>query len=144
MRSLPKLRLNILQDRSSIVVKPSANRYIREKDTVCTQKRSQTYILIYRIINFVAITLNTGFMKPMTVKDFRTNLSAVLDKVDTGERILVRRHNKVYTIIPVENDDLTITPELQAKIDKARQEYKDGKTTNIRTHEELDAFIDSL
>lgn len=83
-------------------------------------------------------------MKPMTVKDFRTNLSAVLDKVDTGERILVRRHNKVYTIIPVENDDLTITPELQAKIDKARQEYKDGKTTNIRTHEELDAFIDSL
>lgn len=83
-------------------------------------------------------------MKPLTVKDFRTNLSAVLDKVDTGERILVRRQNKVYTIIPVENDDLTITPELQAKIDKARQEYKDGKATTIRTHEELDAFIDSL
>ena len=44
----------------------------------------------------------------------------------------------------VEDDDLTITPELQAKIDKARQEYKEGKTTTIRTHEELDAFLESL
>ncbi len=80
----------------------------------------------------------------MTVRDFRTNLSANFDRVDAGERILVRRRNKVYTIIPVEDDDLTITPELQAKIDKARQDYKDGKTTTIRTHDELDAFFDSL
>ncbi len=33
---------------------------------------------------------------------------------------------------------------LLAKIDKARQEYKEGKTTTIRTHEELDAFFDAL
>ena len=44
----------------------------------------------------------------------------------------------------VEDDDLTITPELQAKIDKARKEYKEGKTTTVRTHEELDAFLESL
>ena len=80
----------------------------------------------------------------MTVRDFRTNLSANFDRVDAGERILVRRRNRVYTIVPVEDDDLTITPELQAKIDKARQEYKEGKTTTIRTHKELDAFFESL
>ena len=83
-------------------------------------------------------------MNTMTVRDFRTNLSANFDRVDAGERILVRRHNRVYTIIPVEEDDLTITPELQAKIDKARQEYKEGKTITVRTHEELDAFFESL
>ena len=44
----------------------------------------------------------------------------------------------------VEDDDLTITPELQAKIDKARQAYKEGKTTTVRTLEELDAFLESL
>lgn len=44
----------------------------------------------------------------------------------------------------VEDDDLTITPELQAKIDKARQESKEGKTTTVRTHEELDDFLESL
>lgn len=83
-------------------------------------------------------------MNTMTVRDFRTNLSANFDRVDAGERILVRRRNRVYTIIPVEEDDLTITPELQAKIDKARQEYKEGKTITVRTHEELDAFFESL
>ena len=83
-------------------------------------------------------------MNTMTVRDFRTNLAANFDRVDAGERILVRRRNKVYTIVPVEDDDLTITLELQAKIDKARQEYKEGKTTTVRTHEELDAFFDSL
>lgn len=49
-----------------------------------------------------------------------------------------------FTIVPVEDDDLTITPELQAKIDKARKECKEGKTTTVRTHEELDAFLESL
>lgn len=83
-------------------------------------------------------------MNTMTVRDFRTNLSANFDRVDAGERILVRRRNRVYTIVPVEDDDLTITPELQAKIDKARKEYKEGKTTTVRTHEELDAFLESL
>ena len=83
-------------------------------------------------------------MNTMTVRDFRTNLSANFDRVDAGERILVRRRNRVYTIVAVEDHDLTITPELQAKIDKARQEYKEGKTTTIRTHEELDAFLESL
>ena len=85
-----------------------------------------------------------GLSPGATVRDFRTNLSANFDRVDAGERILVRRRNRVYTIVPVEDDDLTITPELQAKIDKARQEYKEGKTTTIRTHKELDAFFESL
>lgn len=65
-------------------------------------------------------------MNIITARDFRNNLSATLDRVDAGERILVRRRNRVYTIIPVEEDDLTITPELQAKIDKARQECKEA------------------
>lgn len=39
---------------------------------------------------------------------------------------------------------LSIIPELQAKIDKARQEDKEGKTITCRTSEELDAFLDTL
>ena len=42
------------------------------------------------------------------------------------------------------DEDLDITPQLQAKIDQARLEYREGRTTTIRTHEELDAFFDSL
>ena len=83
-------------------------------------------------------------MNIITARDFRNNLSSTLDRVDAGERILVRRRNRVYTIIPVEKDDLTITPELQAKIDKARQEYKEGRTISVRSHEELDTLFESL
>ena len=80
-------------------------------------------------------------MNTMTVRDFRTNLSASFDRVDAGERILVRRRNRVYTIVPVEDDDLIITPELQAKIDKARQEYKEGKTLRFESAEAVTCSI---
>lgn len=83
-------------------------------------------------------------MNTMTVRDFRTNLSANFDRVDAGERILVRRRNRVYTIVQVEDDDLTITPELQAKIDKARQEYKEGKTLHFESAEAVKKWMDEL
>lgn len=83
-------------------------------------------------------------MNTMTVRDFRTNLSANFDRVDAGERILVRRRNRVYTIVPVEDDDLIITPELQAKIDKARQEYKEGKTLRFESAEAVQKWMDEL
>ena len=78
----------------------------------------------------------------MTVRDFRTKLSASFDRVDAGERILVRRRNKVYTIIPVDDEDMTITPELQAKIDKARAEYKEGKTLHFESAAEAQQWMD--
>ena len=83
-------------------------------------------------------------MNTMTVRDFRTNLSANFDRVDAGERILVRRRNRVYTIVPVEDDDLTISPELQAKIDKARQGYKEGKTLHFESAEAVQKWMDEL
>ena len=83
-------------------------------------------------------------MNTMTVRDFRTNLSASFDRVDAGERILVRRRNRVYTIVPVEDDDLIITPELQAKIDKARLEYKEGKTLRFESAEAVQKWMDEL
>lgn len=83
-------------------------------------------------------------MNTMTVRDFRTNLSASFDRVDAGERILVRRRNRVYTIVLVEDDDLIITPELQAKIDKARQEYKEGKTLRFESAEAVQKWMDEL
>ena len=83
-------------------------------------------------------------MNTMTVRDFRTNLSANFDRVDAGERILVRRRNRVYTIIPVDDDDMSITPELQAKIDKARKEYQEGKTMHFESASDAQKWMDEL
>jgi len=37
-----------------------------------------------------------------------------------------------------------LTIELQAKIDKARRESKEGKTTVIKSHEDLDKYLESM
>lgn len=37
-----------------------------------------------------------------------------------------------------------VTPELKASIDTARQEYADGNITAMRTHEEIDDYLEKL
>lgn len=83
-------------------------------------------------------------MNTLTTRDFRSKMAASFDRVDAGERILIRRKNRMYTIVPVETDDLTITPELAAKIEKAEQEYREGKTYHFESAAEAQKWMDEL
>lgn len=42
------------------------------------------------------------------------------------------------------NDKMTATPEMLAKIDAARKEYRDGKAIEVASHDELDEYLASL
>ena len=66
------------------------------------------------------------------------------DRVDAGEQVFIRRKNQLYTIIPVHDDELTITPELATKIEKARQEFRDGKTISLKSHEDVDRYFEEM
>ena len=55
-----------------------------------------------------------------------------------------RRKNQLYAIVPVDDDDLAITPELAAKIEKARQEFREEKAISLKTHEDVDRYFDSM
>ena len=80
-----------------------------------------------------------------TSREFRSQQSHVFDLADRGEKIIIRRNKKqAYTLVPVSDDDLTITPELQSRIDKARAEIKAGKCISVHGKEELNAYLDSL
>ena len=83
-------------------------------------------------------------MTQLTVRDFRSQMASSFDRVDAGEHVFIRRKNQLYTIVPVSEDDLTITPELAAKIEKARQEYRDGKTISLKTHEDVERYFESM
>lgn len=83
-------------------------------------------------------------MTQLTVRDFRSQMASSFDRVDAGEQVFIRRKNQLYTIVPVSEDDLTITPDLAAKIEKARLEYRDGKTISLKTHEDVDKYFDSM
>ena len=83
-------------------------------------------------------------MAALTMRDFRSNLATSFDRVDSGERVYIRRNSKLYTLVPVEEDDLSITPALAAKIERARQEYREGKTVSLKSHEDIDQYFESM
>lgn len=87
---------------------------------------------------------NIVYMETITTRDFRSNMAALFNKVDAGEQILVRRNNRMYTVIPVESYDLTMTSDMWKRIEAARKEIKEGNCITCRTEEELDTFLNSL
>ena len=86
-------------------------------------------------------------MTALTFSDFRKNMASSFDLVDAGERehvFINRGSKKIYAIVAVDDDDLTITPAMAAKIEKARKEYKEGKGISLKTHEDIDKYFESL
>ena len=80
-----------------------------------------------------------------TSREFRSQQAHVFDLADQGEKIVIRRNKKqAYTLVPIDDDETTITSELQAKIDKARAEIKAGNCITVRGKEELETYLDSL
>ena len=83
-------------------------------------------------------------MEALSVREYRNNLAASFTKADNGEQVLIRRKNEIYAVVKVGREDLMITPELQARIDKAREEIKSGKCVTLKSREDIDAYFDSL
>ena len=83
-------------------------------------------------------------MEPLSVSDYRKNLSSAFDRASRGETVLIRRRNQIFTLTNVGTEDLEITPELRKKIDAARKEYLEGKTLHFETSEEVQNWMDSL
>ena len=83
-------------------------------------------------------------MEALSVREYRNNLAASFTKADNGEQVLIRRKNEIYALVKVGREDLMITPELQARIDKASEEIKSGKCVTLKSSEDIDAYFDSL
>lgn len=83
-------------------------------------------------------------MNTLTVRDFRSKMAAVLDRTDAGEDVFIRRGKKIYAIISIKNEDLTVTPSLQMKIDKARKEFEDGEAVTFKSAADAQRWMDEL
>lgn len=83
-------------------------------------------------------------MEALSVREYRNNLAASFAKADNGEQVLIRRKNEIYALVKVGRENLMITPELQARIDKARTEIRAGNCTTLKSSEDIDAYFDSL
>ena len=83
-------------------------------------------------------------MTTLTIRDFRSQMATSFDRVDAGEQVFIRRKKQLYTIVPVEDNEMEITPALAEKIEKARQEHREGKGVVLKTREEIEKWFDSL
>ncbi len=83
-------------------------------------------------------------MEALSVRDYRNSLAASFTRADKGERVLIRRRNRIYALVSVGEEDLMISPTLEKRIEEARKAYRDGNYVSCKTKEELDSFLDSL
>ena len=83
-------------------------------------------------------------MTTLTIRNFRNSMAASLDKVDAGERIVVRRRNRSYAIVQADEEVPVITPQLMKKIETARQEHREGKTLRFNNAAEAQKWMDEL
>ena len=101
-------------------------------------------IAIVEIEGYLCFCNTRNSMETLTIRDFRNNMASSFNIVDAGGSVYIRRRNKTYAVVLVDDDDSAISPSLQSKIDQARQNYRDGKCVTVKTHEGLDAYLNSL
>ena len=83
-------------------------------------------------------------MEALSVREYRNNLAANYTKHENGKKVLISMKIYIYSFGKVEREEEKRTPELQARIDKAREEIKSGKCVTLKSSEDIDAYFDSL
>lgn len=63
-------------------------------------------------------------MEALSVSDYRKNLAASFDKADEGEQVLIRRKNKLYTLVSVGREDVTLSPRQQHQVEEFTESLK--------------------
>jgi hypothetical protein len=61
-------------------------------------------------------------------REFRAKQKDYLDMADEGTQIILKRNRKQsYILTPVDDEDLRLSPELRAKIERGLRDIKEGK-----------------
>lgn len=78
-------------------------------------------------------------------REFRSKLKTYFELADRGAKIIVRRgRNRSYLITPIEDDEMTISPKLEDKINSAKLQVGKGNVVNIKSKDELSLYLENL
>jgi len=81
----------------------------------------------------------------ISARQFRDRQKSIFEIADTGRQIIIKRGRKQsYILTPVDEDDFVATPELLAKVERARQQMREGKYTECKTYEETLKHLEML
>lgn len=68
----------------------------------------------------------------VTSREFREKLKDFFDKADKGEKVIIKRKDRTYAIIPVDENDLNFSPLMEEKISEFKG-IKSEKKPIIKT-----------
>ena len=81
----------------------------------------------------------------VTARQFREKQKSFFEMADTGRQIVIRRGKKqAYILTPVNPTDFMLTPEIWERMEKSRQQFKNGDVTICKTYEESLKHLESL
>lgn len=87
-------------------------------------------------------TQNIIVMLVVSSREFRKKQAEYMDKLDSGEQIIIQRgKNKAYSITPIKDEDIYFAPQMIKKIKDSILQATEGKTTKINNSEELKASL---
>ena len=81
----------------------------------------------------------------VSARQFREKQKSFFEIADAGRQIVIKRGKKQsYILTPVIQDNFIVTPELLEKIERARQQVREGKYTECLTYEDSLKHLESL
>ena len=84
-------------------------------------------------------------MIQVTSREFRDKQASLFDLADAGEDIIIKRGKKrSYALVPIDDSDFVLSPEAEERIERSRQQYKNGETVACETKKDLHRFLESL
>ena len=81
-------------------------------------------------------------MTIVSASSFRANQSKYIGMAHNGEEVVLATRSGKVRLTPIREN--VITTELQAKIDKARKSFREGKCISLSSHEEIDSYFERL
>ena len=102
-----------------------------------------------KMLKFAGELKQKRVMVVISGRDFRANQTKYIKIAHHGEDVVISSRAGNVKLTPISPDDMVvnrneITPELAAEIEKARREFREGKTISLRTHEDIDRYFDSM
>ena len=84
-------------------------------------------------------------MIQVTTREFRSNQATIFAQADAGEQIVIRRRGKqAYMLVPVNDDEFKITPELHERIMAARKQHEDGTALKFSNKAAMMEWLEGL
>lgn len=79
----------------------------------------------------------------LTAREFREKQASIFNLLDSGEKIIIRRgRKKSYTLVPVDDEGLEVSSDLQNEINIALKEITDGECISFSSMEDINKHFE--